>query len=113
MDSCSVWSWYNQLVSEDITKGKAITGTGTIDHKGNVGRIGGIEMKVMAADRMGAEIFLFPMILLALILPSINRCACALTTMRALRASIKIKSKMKNRPCQNLQRALNYLREME
>ncbi len=49
----------------NITKGKTIAGTGTIDHKGNVGRIGGIEMKVMAAQiRQALRFFLFLMILL-------------------------------------------------
>nr|WP_100403128.1 SepM family pheromone-processing serine protease [Bacillus sp. FJAT-42315] len=51
---------YNQLTKQDITKGRRIAGTGTIDADGNVGRIGGIEQKVVAADRAGAEIFFAP-----------------------------------------------------
>ena len=51
---------YNQLVKEDLTKGYKIAGTGTIDSDGTVGRIGGIEQKIVAADKADAEIFLAP-----------------------------------------------------
>ncbi len=36
---------YNQLVEEDLTKGHEIAGTGTINEKGEVGPIGGINQK--------------------------------------------------------------------
>ncbi|HYK74664.1 MAG TPA: SepM family pheromone-processing serine protease [Pseudoneobacillus sp.] len=51
---------YNQLTKEDLTKGYAIAGTGTIDENGIVGPIGGIEQKIVAADKVGAEIFFAP-----------------------------------------------------
>ncbi|WP_426447175.1 YlbL family protein [Paenibacillus sp. S-38] len=51
---------YNKLVPEDITKGYKIAGTGEIDPEGHVGVIGGIQHKVVAADRAGAEIFFAP-----------------------------------------------------
>jgi Lon-like protease len=51
---------YNQLTKDDLTKGYAIAGTGTISPDGSVGRIGGIDQKVIAADKAGAEIFLAP-----------------------------------------------------
>jgi len=51
---------YNQLVPEDITKGYKIAGTGTISEDGTIGRIGGIEQKIVAADDAGAEIFFAP-----------------------------------------------------
>ncbi|MEI5906058.1 SepM family pheromone-processing serine protease [Bacillus spongiae] len=51
---------YNRLVPEDISKGYEIAGTGTISENGEVGRIGGIEQKIVAADSAGAEIFLAP-----------------------------------------------------
>lgn len=51
---------YNQLMTEDITKGYHIAGTGEIDFDGNVHRIGGIDKKVVAADRKGIEIFFAP-----------------------------------------------------
>ncbi|MGF7029780.1 PDZ domain-containing protein [Paenibacillus mucilaginosus] len=51
---------YNKLVPEDITKGYRIAGTGIINPEGQVGVIGGIQHKVVAADRAGAEIFFAP-----------------------------------------------------
>ncbi|GIP33003.1 SepM family pheromone-processing serine protease [Paenibacillus sp. J2TS4] len=51
---------YNQLVEEDITKGYRIAGTGELDVHGNVGVIGGIQFKVVAAHREGADIFFAP-----------------------------------------------------
>ncbi|OLN21481.1 hypothetical protein BTO30_14715 [Domibacillus antri] len=51
---------YDQLMEEDMAAGRRIAGTGTIEADGTVGRIGGIEQKVVAADRAGAEIFFAP-----------------------------------------------------
>ena len=51
---------YNSLISDDITKGRTIVGTGTIDEDGNVGEIGGIEQKVVAAFKNKADVFLCP-----------------------------------------------------
>ncbi|MGW2328995.1 YlbL family protein [Streptomyces sp. NPDC001700] len=44
----------------DLTGGKFIAGTGTIDDKGVVGPIGGIEMKTIGAREAGARFFLTP-----------------------------------------------------
>ncbi|MEU1801944.1 PDZ domain-containing protein [Streptomyces sp. NPDC019937] len=44
----------------DLTGGKFIAGTGTIDDKGVVGPIGGIEMKTIGAREAGAQFFLTP-----------------------------------------------------
>ena len=51
---------YDQLTKEDLTKGFEIAGTGEIDFNGNVKRIGGIDKKVVAADREGCHIFFAP-----------------------------------------------------
>ena len=51
---------YNQLVANDITKGKKIVGTGTIDIDGNVGEIGGVKYKLIGAVKKGADIFMCP-----------------------------------------------------
>ena len=51
---------YNQLVPEDLTKGYRIAGTGTINSDGEVGPIGGISQKVIAAHKAGADIFFAP-----------------------------------------------------
>jgi PDZ domain-containing protein len=44
----------------DLTDGRFIAGTGTIDAKGNVGPIGGIALKMIAAKAKGATVFLAP-----------------------------------------------------
>ena len=50
----------NQLVDEDITKGYMVAGTGEMLENGSVGRIGGVEKKVVAAHKAGMEIFFAP-----------------------------------------------------
>ena len=51
---------YDQLTEEDVTKGYEVAGTGEIDYEGNVYRIGGIDKKVVSADREGIDIFFAP-----------------------------------------------------
>lgn len=51
---------YNRLIEEDITKGMKIVGTGTIDHNGNVGEIGGVKYKLKGAVSKEADIFFVP-----------------------------------------------------
>ena len=51
---------YNQLTKKDLTKGKTIAGTGTIEEDGTIGQIGGIEHKILGAHKAGAQIFLSP-----------------------------------------------------
>lgn len=51
---------YDQLTEEDITKGYQIAGTGEINYSGEVGRIGGIDKKIVAADREGVDFFFAP-----------------------------------------------------
>lgn len=51
---------YNQLVPEDITKGKKIVGTGTIAMDGTVGEIGGVAYKLQGAVAEKADVFLVP-----------------------------------------------------
>ncbi|MFF3602234.1 YlbL family protein [Streptomyces sp. NPDC002463] len=50
----------DKLTPESLTDGRFIAGTGTIDDKGQVGPIGGIEMKLVGARNAGAEYFLTP-----------------------------------------------------
>lgn len=53
---------YNQLSGgEDLTRGRVVAGTGTILPDGRVGPIGGIEQKVVTAERSGATIFFAPL----------------------------------------------------
>jgi PDZ domain-containing protein len=51
---------YDLLTEGELTGGRVVAGTGTIDTTGAVGPIGGIEQKVEAAERAGAEVFLVP-----------------------------------------------------
>ncbi len=51
---------YNQLTPEDITKGRRIAGTGTINLDGTIGRIDGVQQKVIAAEKNKADLFLVP-----------------------------------------------------
>ena len=44
----------------DLTRGRVIAGTGTIDASGTVGPVGGVAQKVAAAIDEGAEVFLAP-----------------------------------------------------
>ncbi|MEX0790050.1 MAG: PDZ domain-containing protein [Actinomycetota bacterium] len=57
-------SIYDRLVPEDITRGRTIAGTGTIENTdklvGVVGVVGSVELKVKGAQRIGAEVFLVP-----------------------------------------------------
>ncbi len=48
------------LTPGDLTGDRAIAGTGTVDLAGNVGPIGGITLKVEAAEQADAETFLLP-----------------------------------------------------
>jgi PDZ domain-containing protein len=50
----------DKLNPEDITGGQFIAGTGEIDDEGKVGPIGGIQMKIIAARKAGAKVFLTP-----------------------------------------------------
>lgn len=50
----------DKVGKDDLTDGKFIAGTGTIDPNGKVGAIGGIPLKMIAARRAGASVFLVP-----------------------------------------------------
>ena len=51
---------YSHLNEIDLTKGKTIVGTGTIDINGNVGEISGIKYKLIGAVNKGADVFIVP-----------------------------------------------------
>jgi PDZ domain-containing protein len=46
--------------SQDLTGGRFVAGTGEISEDGKVGAIGGIQLKMIAAKRKGASVFLAP-----------------------------------------------------
>lgn len=53
-------SIYDKLISEDLTNGLKIVGTGTVDFDGNVGEIDGVEYKLMGAVKQKADLFIVP-----------------------------------------------------
>jgi Lon-like protease len=53
------------LTPEDLTDGRSVAGTGTVDLEGNVGPIGGVRLKIVTAEKAGAETFLVPLANLA------------------------------------------------
>jgi Lon-like protease len=93
---------YDQLMEEDFTKGYQIAGTGTIDSKGTVGPIGGIDQKIVAADKAGAEIFFAP-----------NEKEGKDSNYKlAVKTAREIDSKMKIVPVDVIDDAINYLKEL-
>jgi PDZ domain-containing protein len=51
---------YDTLTPGSLTGGKIVAGTGTIDSDGTVGEIGGIQQKIVTAQRAHAGMFLVP-----------------------------------------------------
>ena len=51
---------YSYLTGDDLTKGRTVVGTGTIDKDGNVGSIGGVKYKLIGAVKNKSDIFLVP-----------------------------------------------------
>ena len=51
---------YDLLVKENLSHGRTIAGTGTIDKNGNVGEIGGVKYKIKGAVKDKADIFFVP-----------------------------------------------------
>ena len=56
---------YNKLTKKDITKGRNIVGTGTIDKDGRVGDIGGIKYKLRGAVKKRANILIYSLFLIS------------------------------------------------
>jgi PDZ domain-containing protein len=50
----------NTLSGGDLTGGKVVAATGTIDPSGAVGDVGGVAQKAVAVERAGATVFLVP-----------------------------------------------------
>ena len=50
----------DMLAEQDYARGRVIATTGTIDADGDVGPVGGVEQKAVAADAAGADLFLVP-----------------------------------------------------
>lgn len=94
---------YDQLMEDDFTKGYKIAGTGTIDPDGTVGPIGGIDQKIVAADKAGAEIFFAP-----------NEKGISDSNYNlAVKTANDIGSKMKIVPVDVIDDAINYLQKLK
>lgn len=50
----------NLLGPHDLTRGRVVADTGTMDYQGNVGAIGGIQQKVYGAERIKATVLICP-----------------------------------------------------
>ncbi|MBD7983425.1 PDZ domain-containing protein [Sporosarcina sp. Sa2YVA2] len=102
----------NQLLDEDLTKGYNIAGTGEMLPDGTVGRIGGADFKVIAADREGVEIFFAPDDELP---ESVRKLNPSIRTNyeEAVEMGKKIGTKMKIVPVKTVDDALAYLKELE
>jgi PDZ domain-containing protein len=50
----------NQLTEQNLTSGRIVAGTGTVDLTGKIGEIGGVVQKVYTAHRDGATVFFTP-----------------------------------------------------
>ncbi|MRH42149.1 PDZ domain-containing protein [Aquibacillus halophilus] len=94
---------YDQLTEEDITKGYQIAGTGEISYEGEVGSIGGIDKKVIAADKEGCDVFFAP-----------NEGGLENSNYQlALQTAEDIGTDMKVVPVDTFQDALSYLQGLE
>ncbi|MDR2832870.1 MAG: PDZ domain-containing protein [Streptococcaceae bacterium] len=101
---------YVQLTNNDLRKGRMIAGTGTMDFEGNVGRIGGIDKKVVSASRQGAVLFFAPD---DEITPEMKKANPNIKSnyQEALAAAKKINTNMKIVPVRTVQDAIDYLKQ--
>ncbi|MCM3637975.1 PDZ domain-containing protein [Sporosarcina luteola] len=102
----------NQLLDEDITKGYNIAGTGEMLSDGTVGRIGGADFKIMAADREGVEIFFAPNDYLP---DEVRQKNPGIMTNyeEAVKTAEKTGTKMKIVPVTTIDDALDYLKDLK
>lgn len=102
----------DQLTAGDLTKGYKVAGTGEMLENGDVGRIGGIDKKVIAADDEGVEIFFAPN---ETITDEIRKVAPGIQSNyeEAKEQAKKMDTKMKIVPVKNLDEALDYLKKLE
>ncbi|RHW40178.1 PDZ domain-containing protein [Lysinibacillus yapensis] len=102
----------NQLLEEDLTKGYSVAGTGQMFEDGTVGRIGGIEKKIVAADQDDVEIFFAPDDLITEGMLQANpdiqsNYEAAVETAKAINTDMKII------PVKTVDDALNYLEQLQ
>lgn len=94
---------YQIFTKQNLTKGHIVAGTGTIDPTGKVGIIGGVDKKVVAANKAGAEVFFAPTDQTGVAKENTNYEI-------AKKTAKKIHTKMKIVPVANFDDALKYLK---
>lgn len=94
---------YEVFTKQNLTHGHKVAGTGTISPTGKVGIIGGVDKKVVAASRAGAEIFFAPT-------DSTDVRKSQTNYEVAKRTAKRINTKMKIIPVNNFDDALHYLK---
>lgn len=102
----------NQLLDEDLTHGYKIAGTGEMNENGTVGRIGGVEKKVVAAHEEEMEIFFVPDDEITETMHQhnpdiVSNYEAAVKTAKELGTSMKIV------PVKTIDDALNYLKTLQ
>ena len=102
----------NQLLEEDITKGHKIAGTGEMLEDGTVGRIGGVEKKVVAAHKAGMEIFFAPDDEITDEMRKINPTVQS-NYEAAIKTAKELGTTMKVVPVKTIDDALEYLTQLE
>ena len=102
-------SIYTQIADPTLRNGRIIAGTGSIDRDGNVGDIGGIDKKVVAAAKKGATVFFAPNNPVTEEAKKANPNAKS-NYDTAVEASEMIKTDMKIVPVKTLQDAIDYLK---
>lgn len=98
---------YQEFTNKKLFDGQKVAGTGTIDAKGHVGSIGGIDKKVVSAAKSGAKIFFCPKEVVTGEKKSDSNYATAQKTAK------DINTKMKIIPVNNFSEALNYLTQQK
>lgn len=101
---------YAQVTGRDIRQGKKIAGTGTMDFNGNVGRVGGVEKKVVSASREGVSIFFVPNDEIS---DEMRERGSVSNYEEAKRAGERINTQMKIVPVRTAQEALEYLESLK
>jgi len=94
------------LTPGDLTGGHRVAVTGTINNAGEVGEIGGIEQKAVAARAAGAQIFIVPRCSPSDPPPYLAGCQNDLA-----RAAARVGKHVQVRPVATFQQALDVLRE--
>ncbi|MBK3495448.1 PDZ domain-containing protein [Viridibacillus sp. YIM B01967] len=102
----------DQLTEGDLTKGYNIAGTGEMLESGQVGRIGGMDKKVIAADEGDIEIFFAPDDTISDEVKKLNP-SIKTNYEIAVETAKKIDTKMKIVPVKTVDDALKYLNDLK